>query len=328
MGRQNTASYQFDPFGLIGSAADAGLQRAAVLAARAFGAPQAMVTIDVGSGLYVAAATPGLERGLVDRSVAPCTQVIAGEKPVVIADLAANPAFAAHPILSAAPGAKTYAGVPVTAPSGIVVGALSVIDPRNPQIDYDELAVLGDYAKLADDALVRRSGAISDPLTGLYTSSYLVEQAALEWQRCARDRQPISVAMIDVDNFRAYNDAFGRNRGDIVLKKVARLMSAQFRRPGELVGRHEGREIALVLPGVHPIQAEMMLNDALRVLRRQALPHQGSDHGVVTFSAGVSGVMNAASADAERSDLFYRADDALQEVKAHGGNNVRSWAAA
>ncbi|MFX8581885.1 diguanylate cyclase, partial [Acinetobacter baumannii] len=88
----------------------------------------------------------------------------------------------------------------------------------------------------------------------------------------------------------------------------------------------EGREIALVLPGISPIQAEMMLNDTLRVLRREALPHQGSDHGVVTFSAGVSGMMNAAVAELEKSDLFYRADDALQDVKAHGGNNVRSWA--
>jgi diguanylate cyclase (GGDEF)-like protein len=320
MGQQTFASYQFDPFGVIGPDADAGLQRAAVLAARAFGARHAMVTIDVGSGLYVAAGTPDIERGFVDRASVPCTQVIAGEKPVVIADLAANPAFAVHQKLG-----KIYTGVPITAPSGVVVGALSIVDPRSPQIDYDELAVLGDYAKLADDALLRRGGTNRDPLTGVYTSSYLAEQAAVEWQRCARERRPLSVAMIDVDNFRAYNDAFGRNRGDIVLKKVARLMSAQFRRPGELVGRHEGREIALVLPGVHPIQAEMMLSDALRVLRRQALPHQGSDHGVVTFSAGVSGVMNAASADAEGSDLFYRADDALQDVKAHGGNNVRSW---
>ncbi len=321
MGQQN-ASYQFDPFGLIGPEADPGLQRAAVLAARAFGAARAMVTIDVGSRLYVAAGTPGVERGFVERVTCPCTQVILGEKPVVVADVPAVQAFAGHPVLA---GARNYVGVPVTAPSGIVIGALSVIDPANPQIDFDELAVLGDYAKLADDALARRGGANRDPLTGLYTSSYLAEQAAVEWQRCARDRQPISVAMIDVDHFSAYNDANGRNRGDIVLKKVARLMSAQFRRPGELVGRHEGREIALVLPGVHPIQAEMMLSDALRVLRRQALPHQASDHGVVTFSAGVSGVMNAGSADAEKSDLFYRADDALQDVKAHGGNNVRSW---
>lgn len=326
MGQQNVASYQFDPFGIVGTEADPGLQRAAVLAARAFSARHAMVTIDVGNGLYIAAATPGLERGLVDRAACPCAQVIAGEKPVVIPDLPAHPAFAAHPMLSAVLG-RTYAGVPVTAPSGIVIGALSIIDPRNPQVDYDELAVLGDYAKLADDALARRGGGNRDPLTGLYTSSYLAEQAAVEWQRCARDRQPISVAMIDVDHFRAYNDANGRNRGDIVLKKVARLMSSQFRRPGELVGRHDGREIALVLPGVHPIQAEMMLSDALRVLRRQALPHRGSDHGVVTFSAGVSGVMNAASADTAGSDLFYRADDALQDVKARGGNSVRAWAA-
>lgn len=319
MGQQNVASYQFDPFGLIGPEADAGLQRAAVLAARAFGAARAMVTIDVGTKLYVAAATPGLERGFVERTAIPCAQVIAGDKPVVISDVAANPAY------TMLGQAKTYAGVPVTAPSGIVIGALSVIDPANPQIDYDELAVLGDYAKLADDALMRRGGANRDPLTGVYTSDYLAEQAALEWQRCARERQPISVAMIDVDHFRAYNDANGRNRGDILLKKLARLMSAQFRRPGELVGRHDGREIALVLPGVHPIQAEMMLSDTLRVLRRQALPHQGSNHGVVTFSAGVSGVMNAAAAGAHETDLFFRADDALQDVKARGGNNVRSW---
>lgn len=323
MGQQNVASDQFDPFGVIGPEADAGLQRAAVLAARAFRARQAMITIDVGAKLYVAAGTPGVECGFVDRAASPCAQVIAAEKPVVITDLAAAKSFAPHPALS---GAQSYAGVPVTAPSGVVVGALSVIDAANPQIDQEELAVLGDYAKLADDVLRHRCGAISDPLTGLFTSSYLTEQAAIEWQRCARQRRPISVAMIDLDNFRAYNDAFGRNRGDIVLKKVARLMSSQFRRPGGLIGRHEGREIALVLPGVPPIQAEMMLNDALRVLRRQALPHEGSDHGVVTFSAGVSGVMNAATAEAEGRELFYRADDALQDVKAHGGNSVRSWA--
>lgn len=323
MARQNVASYLFDPFGLVGATPDDGLQRAAVLAARAFGAARAIVTIDVGSQLYVAAGSHGIDCGLVERAASPCARVIASGKPVVIADLASTAAFSAHPALT---GATTYVGVPVTAPSGAVVAALSVIDPANPHVDFDEIAVLGDYAKLAGDALARRGRDISDPLTGIFTSRYLADQAAVEWQRCARDRQPISVAMIDVDHFRAYNDAFGRSRGDILLKKVARLMSAQFHRPGDLVGRHEGREIALVLPGISPIQAEMMLNDALRVLRREALPHQGSDHGVVTFSAGVSGVMNAAVAELEKSDLFYRADDALQDVKAHGGNNVRSWA--
>lgn len=327
MAQQNVQPYQFDPFGLIGTDPDPGLERAAALAARAFGAAQALVTIDVGAGLYIAAGT-GVTRGFVDRAASPCARVIATEKPVVIADLSADPAFAGHPILAAAPGAHMYVGAPVTAPGGNVVGALAVIDPRYSQIDYDELAVLGDYAKLADDALMRRSSANRDPLTGLYTSNYLAEQAAVEWRRCARDRQPISVAMIDVDHFRAYNDANGRNRGDIVLKKLARLMSTQFRRPGELVGRHEGREIALVLPGVHPIQAEMMLGDALRVLRRQALPHDASDHGVITFSAGVSGVMNAATEQAEGAQLFYRADDALQGAKAEGGNSVRSWVPA
>src|SRR5581483_12259758 len=69
-----------------------------------------------------------------------------------------------------------------------------------------------------------------------------------EWKRAIRDAQPLTLIMIDIDSFKAYNDYFGHQAGDDCLVKVARTLVATLRRPADRVARYGGEEFAIILP--------------------------------------------------------------------------------
>src|SRR4051812_2000404 len=91
--------------------------------------------------------------------------------------------------------------------------------------------------------------AITDGLTGLYNHRYFHERLALEVERSLRTGLPVTLMMIDVDYFKAYNDGFGHPSGDEVLRIVARLLSEE-RRVNDLVARYGGEEFAILLVDV------------------------------------------------------------------------------
>ena len=102
------------------------------------------------------------------------------------------------------------------------------------------------HRKAAEDALV--AAAATDGMTGLANRRSFDERLASEWKRASRSRLNIALLMIDVDCFKAYNDAFGHLQGDEALKLVATCMSSNIRRPTDLGARYGGEEFAVILP--------------------------------------------------------------------------------
>ncbi len=156
--------------------------------------------------------------------------------------------------------------------------------------------------------------ATEDALTGIANRRALENGLRRVWYRCLDQRRPLSVLMIDVDNFKAYNDAHGHLEGDVQLRGIAQRLNQLHDPQRELLARYGGEEFALLMPGVH--QAE-----ALRRAEAIRAAVAGSDAGM-TVSIGVAGFVPDVQVEPET--LLRRADAALYEAKRAGRNRVRA----
>ncbi|KFN45571.1 hypothetical protein N790_09715 [Arenimonas malthae CC-JY-1] len=156
--------------------------------------------------------------------------------------------------------------------------------------------------------------ATEDALTGVANRRALENGLRREWYRCLDQRRPLSVLMIDVDHFKAYNDAHGHLEGDVQLKGIAQRLNQQHDPQRELLARYGGEEFALLLPGVHPAEA-------VRRAEQIRAAIASSDAGM-TVSIGVAGFVP--DVQVEPDSLLRRADAALYGAKRAGRNRVQA----
>ncbi len=112
--------------------------------------------------------------------------------------------------------------------------------------------------QLLDTNLMLQRLMNSDGLTGLSNRRHFDEYLELEWRRAMREQQQLSLLMIDVDYFKAYNDSFGHLAGDEALRQVAEAIRGSCSRPSDLPARYGGEEFALVLPNTSPGGARLI----------------------------------------------------------------------
>ncbi len=158
----------------------------------------------------------------------------------------------------------------------------------------------------------------TDALTGIPNRRRFDTALALEWRRCARVGAPLSLLMIDVDHFKAYNDRCGHQMGDACLRRVAKLLSEGAGRPGDLVARYGGEEFVCLLPEIGPAGARAVATRLIAAVHRAAIPHPASPLGPrLTISIGVA---TAAAPAGEPAALLARADELMYAAK-HAGRN-------
>lgn len=160
--------------------------------------------------------------------------------------------------------------------------------------------------------------ARTDALTGLSNRRTMEESFAREINRCKQDDSPISLVMIDIDNFKQFNDEFGHIAGDRALAAVARILGAEFR-PRDLLVRYGGDEFAVLLPGVDEKQTATIAD---RVRRAVSGDTGESDDSLIQIpiriSMGVAEMEKVGSLDS----LIRAADAALYRAKHAGRNTV------
>jgi two-component system cell cycle response regulator len=159
--------------------------------------------------------------------------------------------------------------------------------------------------------------ALTDELTGLPNRRAILQRLEDELTRSQRERRPLSVALVDVDELKAINDTFGHGAGDSVLKGFSRLMAAHTR-SYDYIGRFGGDEFLLVLPGVDEEQA-LAVGHRLCTLVCE-MPARSGRGGEQSISASV-GIAEAHPDDGP-TDLLARADEALYRSKSRGGHQV------
>lgn len=163
-----------------------------------------------------------------------------------------------------------------------------------------------------------RNQSIRDPLTGVFNRRYMEESLAREINRATRHHSPVSVVMLDLDDFKRLNDAFGHDVGDEVLCTFARFLATHVRAE-DIVCRYGGEEFALILPGATPEVAASRADGLRRECTSLTVDNHLGGFVSTTFSAGVA----AFPVDGSRVDeLLKAADGAVYRAKSEGRDRV------
>jgi diguanylate cyclase (GGDEF)-like protein len=159
----------------------------------------------------------------------------------------------------------------------------------------------------------------SDPLTGIANRRAFDKTLAAELLRAGRSASPLSLLLLDVDNFKLYNDRYGHVAGDECLKAVASTVAGALNRPDDLVARYGGEEFAVILPNTDEAGALAIAQDVCSAIYALQIPHEDSSHGVVSISIGVATDRDFPSF---ASALIEKADAGLYLAKATGRNKI------
>ena len=161
----------------------------------------------------------------------------------------------------------------------------------------------------------------TDPLTGIANRRQFDQALDLEWRRALRSGCRISLLMIDIDQFKAFNDHYGHPTGDICLKAVAAALASVPQRPADLVARVGGEEFAVLLPDTGEDGAMDVAKALNTTISALGIEHAASATGIVTCSIGVCAQRPITSA-VTSIDLVARADIALYTAKRDGRNRA------
>lgn len=166
------------------------------------------------------------------------------------------------------------------------------------------------------DALRRQS--IRDPLTGLFNRRYMEESLEREFRRAVRLDQPLSVVLLDIDLFKQFNDTFGHQAGDTVLRALGDLLS-RCTRVEDVACRYGGEEFAIILNGGGVDEATQWAERVREELKHLVVKHANQVVGTLTLSFGVASYPQHADA-AEK--LIQAADQALYRAKTEGRDRI------
>jgi diguanylate cyclase (GGDEF)-like protein len=162
--------------------------------------------------------------------------------------------------------------------------------------------------------------ARQDRLSQLANRLGFDEALATEWRRAARGHEPLSLLMIDVDQFKAFNDRYGHPEGDKVLTAIGGGIGGAVRRPGDIAARYGGEEFTVLLPHTAANGAMCIAETIRKAVFAMAVPHERSEHGRVTVSIGVATILPGNGIAAQT--LVENADRALYAAKGSGRNKV------
>src|SRR5688572_2363622 len=179
----------------------------------------------------------------------------------------------------------------------------------------NEAAIALENARLYEDA---RKLADRDPLTGFYNHRFLHERMGEEVVRSQRGRRPLSVLMLDLDDFKLVNDTFGHLFGDRVLTWAAEVIRSTLR-VSDVAARYGGDEFALILPDTGSDEARHAAERILEAFREQ--PFVGEQRGPVPIAASI-GVATFPGDGRTGTELIAAADTALYQVKRGGGHDA------
>ncbi len=163
-----------------------------------------------------------------------------------------------------------------------------------------------------------REEAIHDPLTGMCNRRNLEENLGRELHRARRANSPLCAVMLDLDNFKPFNDTFGHDAGDSLLRQLGQMLRKKLRK-SDISCRYGGDEFVLVLPDSSLADAQRRVEQIRVLVKELQIRNGGPPLDTITVSAGVACASEHGSTAAE---LLHAADNAMYAAKQAGGNRV------
>lgn len=202
---------------------------------------------------------------------------------------------------------------------GLAVGAVDFIaKPINPTIVRARVKT---HLTLKRQSDLLRQWVYIDGLTGVCNRRYFDEQLSREWGRAMRQGAPLTLVLIDVDQFKLYNDHYGHQAGDDCLRRIAAALKGGLQRPVDLLARYGGEEFACLLPDTEIPGAVALAQRLGQRVAELQIEHAASTVArAVTVSLGVC--MRRPDATGSAADLLREADAQLYLAKSRGRNQV------
>jgi diguanylate cyclase (GGDEF)-like protein len=224
---------------------------------------------------------------------------------------------------------KSFISIPLVFKK-ITLGVLNLSDKENGEIfderDLDVITRFGNHAA----AMIHRANAlerseileqlaVTDPLTELYNRRFLIRRMDEELNRSRRQNVHLTVMIIDLDNFKIYNDLCGHVAGDKALKKVGRILKSSVREM-DVVARYGGEEFCVILPGTAKMESLFVAERIRRTIDKESFPgEEGLPLEHLTASIGISSFPEDGDSI---TPLINSADTALYQAKKAGRNRI------
>jgi len=202
---------------------------------------------------------------------------------------------------------------------GFQLGAVDFIHkPINPVITK---ARIKNQIRLKLNTDLLRTIALIDGLTGVANRRQFEQVLPVSWSQCAREKQPLTIILLDIDFFKHFNDTYGHTEGDVCLRLVAQKIHDTVNRPYDLVARFGGEEFICILPNTDLIGGTYVAQQIVDSIVSLKIPHINSPiSAFVTISAGVSSAVP--EYDMSSKTLIEEADQQLYIAKDRGRNRV------
>lgn len=293
--------------GLLDTLPEERFDRITRLAARIFDVPIALVTL-VDADRQWFKSKVGLDVDSTTREESFCGHAILEPNVLHIPDAARDERFHDNPLVTGYPNIRFYAGCPIAAPDGALVGTVCVVDDRPRELDARDIQALEDLAAIVEQELAMQRLAVDDDLTGLKNRRGFELFGAQVLASCRRHHSPAVVLFADVDGLKCANDTHGHQVGDQLLQDIATTLRAELR-DADVVARIGGDEFAAVLSGT---------GDAAVVVAR--LQHAADERnrlvpGAVPMSLAVGCALFDPEAPESLNVLVERADAAMYRAK-------------
>ncbi len=288
-------------------------------------------------------AVHGLTTLEAPREISFCAHTILGDEPLVVPDTRKDARFVDNPMVTQQPNLGFYAGCPVKSPDGYKIGTLCIADTRPRKLNAEQVLALRDLGAIIEtelrlnvlsnvqsdliselDSANRRT--LIDPLTTLWNREGITTLFKRSWADAARNDEPITAVLVDIDHFKKINDTYGHPEGDEVIRTVARSLLAGLRLE-DAVGRIGGEEFLVLLPRTGMQQAMPVAERLRRDIEALQIPLPCGTQLRVTASFGLASTLPAAphEAGAESAGvdrLVKLADTALYTAKNAGRNRT------
>ena len=272
-------------------------------------------------------ASVGVDFRETPREHAFCAHAIGQRELFIVEDATFDPRFRDNPYVTGDAHVRFYAGVPLHTSATLALGTLCVIDTKPRTLTESQQNALRILARQVRTRLELREQKIAlaraneelrrlastDSLTGLANRRAFEERMRVQFALAVRSGRPLSVLMIDVDDFKHRNDTFGHAAGDEALRAIGFILN-EIVRVGDLAARLGGEEFAVLLPETDADHARTV---AQRI--RQGLAHYPLNSGPITVSIGIASKEIAVHS---WQRLLECSDDAMYEAKKTGKDRI------